>query len=266
MTMAARRCGTRARYVTDQCRCAACRKANTDYQKWRQRQHGYGRELLVDAQPSRDHIHALGVYGLGDRRIAELAGLDRKTVRLIREGGVSRVQKITEKAVLSISADPEVVAADRTRIDATKTWRRIHALEALGYPKVWIARRLGQSGAGLQLKRDAVTAMNARKVKALVDEIGDTWGPSEQCRKRAEELGYLDPAYYDEDWELLEVEPDEDAPAPLVETREQRIEKVAELTRAGLSARQIGWHLDVDPRTVQRYRGELQRRATEEAA
>lgn len=242
--------GTRAKYVVEKCHCFKCRLANNTYREWLERQHLYGRPVLVETEVALAHIHLLQSYGLGVRQIAARAGLWRNAVRDVVTGETKRIRPETEKAILGVECNPEVLASDGTYIDATKTWRRIHALEALGYAKSWIAREAGL-GSSIQLRTDRVTARNARKIKLLAESVGDTRGPNDRARRRAAMNGYKVPAWYDDDFELPETDPEETALNR--QLREELIEEVARLNRAGLTGKQIAWKLEIGERKVQRY-------------
>lgn len=246
--MSHRQHGTRAKYVIDRCRCFPCKVANSHYAQWLAKQVAYGIPRRVDADTAREYILVLRELGVGDRRIAELAGLERKTVRDIRICDTRKILPGTENAILTVHKDPEVTAADSAMIDAAKTWRRIHALEALGYAKSWIAREAGL-GSSIQLRTDKVLARNARKVKALAERVGDTPGPNDRARHRAARLGYKVPAYFDENFDL---DTDPGGLSVSAELRAERRDEVARLRRTGLTGQQIAWTLGINIKMVER--------------
>jgi hypothetical protein len=80
--------GTRAAYVKDRCRCAACTAANTAASRIATRERIYGRwRPYVDAGPVREHIAALRAAGIGVERIAHLAGLSVSHIRELAQDG-----------------------------------------------------------------------------------------------------------------------------------------------------------------------------------
>lgn len=75
--------GTRSAY-NGGCRCDDCRRANREYEAARVRRKLYGRELLCDAAPVREHVERLHAAGIGYREIAELAGVSRSWLHTLR--------------------------------------------------------------------------------------------------------------------------------------------------------------------------------------
>ena len=167
--------GTRACYVRDACRCVDCRRANSEYQKRRHRLIGYGRRPQVDAAPVREHVRGLmsSPYagardGIGWRRIAELAGVNRSTVQALiwgrRGKPTKRIKRESAEKLLALGPDN---LADNAVVWAADTWRYVNELVDFGVARVRIARALGQKGTGLQLGRRYVTARNARAAENL---------------------------------------------------------------------------------------------------
>lgn len=250
--------GDRNRYVLDQCRCDACRKAATAYERMRIRQSAYGRwQPYVDAEPARQHVRALMVTGLGWQRVARLAGVSTGGVSKLLYGAgdrnmapSKRIRPETARRLLAVTGDSK---ADAALTPARPTWRLIEGLVALGYSKVWIAVQIGQQRA-LQLDRDFVLIRTARNVEQLAERVGDTPGPSVRARHYAVARGWLVPAY-GTDEEIAEQ-------ARLAveinrEEREQRRLDVARLTAAGLSAAAIAQTLDIGSRQVTRDRASM---------
>lgn len=174
--------GTRACYVfgsgrgqdrSQGCRCEPCREANRVYARFdakRQRlQRTTGRFAmpLVDAAPVREHVAMLAGQGVGARRAAELAGVQRQTVRKIL-GGQPRVLRETAEKLLAVQASP----AAHQLVDAADTWFRVRwILDQPGWTKARLSGELGQGGLALQLGRERVTARNAESVKRLFDQL-----------------------------------------------------------------------------------------------
>jgi hypothetical protein len=170
-----------ARYRLDGCRCYTCALARAEYDDRRNRLIAYGRwQPFVPIEETQQRILSLHDLGYGDRTIATLAGIQRKTVRDIRIGRrhdpgrgnppLTRIRTTTAAAIAAIAYDP-LEAPDGTYVDATLTWQRITELLDTGYRRTEIARRLGKQTHALQLGRRQVSARNARAVRDLHDEL-----------------------------------------------------------------------------------------------
>jgi hypothetical protein len=197
--------GTRARFVFGEwgadrahgCRCIACRRANADYAKTRNRWVTYAadadgyRPPFVDAGPARDHLIALSAAGVGRRRVIDLSGLADTTLSNIRNGQSRRVRRETAQAILAVT----VLPAGGSRIDGTDTWRLVDQLLAAGVTK----RRIGQAVTGnpkcltLQVRRGLVLQRTAERVRALHGEVfalqcscGHAMRTSDDWRRHAE--------------------------------------------------------------------------------
>jgi hypothetical protein len=175
----------------------------------------------VDAQPVRDHIAALMAAGLSLRRIAHLAGLNRKVVQVLLHGRGDRgtgpsktVWPATAEKILAvpIPPTPHALAADRALMWDYGTTRRLRALVAIGYPQYYLAERIGVSPSNAtrlfnppkrtkskHRRKARVTAATARRVEAVYRELENTPGPSQIARTRAKNLGWLPPIAWDED-------------------------------------------------------------------
>jgi hypothetical protein len=102
--------GTRAKYVVEGCHCAACRRANRDYQarrEMRRLQESYGAKDpdLIDADETREHLLNLRRHGIGRRQVNRLTGLSTTTVVKIAKGETKRVLARTADLVLGITTD-----------------------------------------------------------------------------------------------------------------------------------------------------------------
>jgi hypothetical protein len=232
----------RSAYVLDKCRCADCREACRVYENHRRRQDLYGRwQPYVDAAPARAHVRQLQAAGMGWKRVARAAGLNTSVVWKLLYGDPTRnlapskrIRQQTVTALLAVQPD----LAPGALIDATDTWHRIEGLVALGYPKLWIARQLGQTGPGLQVRRTRVQVSTAQAIAALADRIGDTPGYSTRARNYAKARGWLTPM---QRWALQF-----DVSEPVRLTRSQRLAEDARwLLDAGLSLDEVAGRLQV---------------------
>jgi len=119
---------------------------------------------LVDAGPVRAHLRRLGRQGVGPVSVAAACDVGKTVLTEILWGGKKLVRRRTADRVLAVTAD---AAADGGRIDARPTWKLIDELLEAGLTKMEIARRLGQSGPGLQLGPEKVLARTALAIRRL---------------------------------------------------------------------------------------------------
>jgi len=183
------------------------------YGAWRTRQHAYGWFVsdYVDPAPVRTHVHALQSAGLGERRIAELAGLHRTHITSVNHGR-SRTKpdqpatKISTRVAAAILAvpipdNPVAVAAEGACIDSTGTVRRLQALVAVGYPAASLGERIGVSATNTAhtMRATQVTVRRARQVAFLYEQLSHLPGESKRARMRAQRQGWATPLAWDED-------------------------------------------------------------------
>ncbi|NGO69154.1 hypothetical protein [Streptomyces boncukensis] len=169
-----------ARYKLDGCRCYTCGWAVAQYND--AREHALRRgtwQPYVDAAPVRAHVRALQQSGLGARRIADLARVERKTIVVLLNGRTDRstpppqrIRPATAAALLSVEPTLDDLGA-HTPIDATGTQRRLQALVAAGWPQRRLAERLGMTAPnfGASMKRTRVTVSTVRAVNTLYDDL-----------------------------------------------------------------------------------------------
>lgn len=178
-------------YVQHQCRCDACRDANRDHMRGYSKARAYGRydTGLVPVGPVRAHMMVLAEFGLGYKRVAELAGLGVTPVRNIiwgrqepgpRYGELQkRVKRETAVRILAVQPVVENLAGGAL-VPARGTVRRVQALIAFGYSQSQIAVRLGVNDAnlsGLRIRYERASAVgrqsrvkvSARTARAAVE-------------------------------------------------------------------------------------------------
>ena len=169
-----------AKYHLEKCRCPDCTQAARDYENNRYRAIAYGRwQPFVDAEPVRQHIRALGEFGIGWIRAAKLAGVSTGGVSKILYGdrprGLAPTKRVRPETALKILAVEPTLAnlGTRTPIDGTGTRRRLQALVAKGWTQSELARRLGADRANFArtIVSDLVEAGTARAALALYDEL-----------------------------------------------------------------------------------------------
>lgn len=167
-------CGTHARYVLDRCRCADCCRARAEYDRKRSR---WDREFpltdppLVSSEPARAHVSSLMAQGMGQKRIAALAGVPASAVGTIIWGRHDRaglrIRRETSEALLAVSLD----VADGAKVDGTEARSIVSELLARGWWAAEIGRAVHGPGArSLQLSGELVFAGTLRILRRLLAE------------------------------------------------------------------------------------------------
>jgi WhiB family redox-sensing transcriptional regulator len=167
--------GTRAKYVTDKCRCDLCRKANTDY--YHKDKYNLAPKF-VHVSRTRNHIAELRAAGVGKRAIADTAQVSLSAVMKIAAGQVKQIKPETEAAICGVT--PRAVANHGT-VDIGPTLRHIDMLTARGWTRQGIARAIGKGTEhALQLPADRIIARRARAIEQLLHKpvpiSYDRWG------------------------------------------------------------------------------------------
>lgn len=218
-------------YVIHQCRCDDCTDNRTAREANRRRLKAYGRydTGLVDVAPVREHVLMLGEFGIGYKRVAQLAGFKSSTpVRTIIWGRMDpgrvgemqkRVKRETAEKILAIQPDLSMLA-DPVAVPAKPYVRMIKALVAVGWSQSKIAAALGVTRANFDYvsrydnsnghgNRVRMSAGTARAVVALYDDWSnrrpseDEWRDkisAARARGYAAERGWPLPM----DWEAVD--------------------------------------------------------------
>jgi hypothetical protein len=156
--------GDRLRYMAG-CRCADCRRANTDYEKARALARKAGDwNGIVPAAAARAHMALLSQGGVGRRVVGDVSGVADSVLTEIIAGRKTRIRARTERAIVAVTVK---AAADRAYIDGAPTWKLIDELLVDGFSKAELARLLGYLTPALQLKRYQITVRNAYDVEQL---------------------------------------------------------------------------------------------------
>jgi hypothetical protein len=205
-----------ARYKLDGCRCYVCGFAVAQYRDAREHAIRRGQwQPWTDAEPVRQHISNLRACGLGTRRIADLASIDRKRLQGITTGRPERgtgpqekVRPALAQAILAVEPTFENLGA-ATVIDATGTIRRLQALVAAGWPQQHLAAALGMTPTnfGAAIRRDRTIVRTARAVQALYDaywradpiEHGASRAGVTRARRHAAASGWAPVGAWDEE-------------------------------------------------------------------
>lgn len=163
--LAADRHGTRLQYMAG-CKCFRCRRANSDYERERQRARANGDwNGLVDAAAARAHLWRLSRQGVGKRIVHAVSDVSVTVLQDIRLGRKTRIRARTERRILAVT---QSVRGDAVRVPAGPTWERIGWLLEEGFTKSRIALELGRKTPALQINKQSVTVRTAARVQALV--------------------------------------------------------------------------------------------------
>ncbi|MFI6587479.1 hypothetical protein [Embleya sp. NPDC050493] len=185
------------------CRDPRCRTTINRYDKERRVRSEQGTwQPFADAGPVRAHINTLLDTGTSLRAIADLAGVQRETLRRVLRPDTARLYRVTAERLLAVTAptDPLTAARAETDVDATGTRRRIQALIALGWTRRALAEHLGRTPAqvGILTRARLVHARTATDVRTLYDRLSMTSGPHDQARAEAAARGWTPPLAWDE--------------------------------------------------------------------
>jgi hypothetical protein len=217
-------------FIQHQCRCDPCVAAHNGRERRRTKLKAYGRfdTGLVDAEPVRAHILKLGEFGIGYKRVAELAGVGVTGVRSLiwgrqdpgdRYGEIpKRVAREKAEKILAVQATIENLGA-RQSVPSRGAHRRVQALVARGWSLSKIGDRIGvnRSNMGSFMKRPLISVASSRAIAALYEELWDHPPPHEEWRDKiaysrsleyARRRRWLPPLAWDD------IDSDEEPPVP----------------------------------------------------
>jgi hypothetical protein len=172
-----------AKYHLENCRCPVCCKAARDYDNNRRRAIAYGRwQPFVDAEPVRQHVRALGEFGIGWIRAAKLAGVSTGGVSKLLYGdnlrGLAPTKRVRPETALKLLAVEPVLdnLGHRTVVDGTGTRRRLQALVYAGWTQSELARRMRMDRSNFARTIDSglVEVATLKTVRALYDQLWRT--------------------------------------------------------------------------------------------
>jgi hypothetical protein len=199
--------GSLEAYRRGRCRCYPCADAWGAYTK---RRKASDWKPLINAQPVREHIAHLIANGVPVATIARRAGISTNGLAGIRGVGLpptTRVRTEIAARILAIRPEPTIIGTAGF-INGTGTYRRLQALQAKGFPRRFLARRLGSHYRHLDLDRPKmVRATFADDVRRLYDELWDAnpeaFGQRPSAvtlaRTRAVAAGWAIPVEWDDD-------------------------------------------------------------------
>lgn len=189
------------------CRCYPCSGAWSRYEEQRQTP---GWRPFIDVEPVREHIADLERAGIPLSAISLRSGVSTRGLDGIRGLGPIRTRRIrveVAERILAVRPEIELVGA-KGYVDGTGTYRRLQALEALGFTRTFIGARLGRPVK--KLRTDycrRVRPAYAAAVRRLYDELWDMrpeqFGLGRRgvtaARHRATAAGWPTPLEWDDD-------------------------------------------------------------------
>lgn len=174
--------GHKMRYMAG-CRCALCRRGNTDYaRKLEIAKRTFGPNINVPAEPVREHLMMLREFGIGYKTVGKRAGVGKTGLHKIIKRTKLSMRRRNALRVLAI--EPTLENAGKTlRIPAEPTVAKLRQLLRWGYPGVLIARDALRNRFALQVlafkgKASTVavkTALGVREFHRAAVKARDRW-------------------------------------------------------------------------------------------
>lgn len=250
-------------YTGHRCRCDECRASRKYHKRLTERLTARGEfvNYRVDAQPARQHIAYLRDCNMGIVRIADVAGLGRKTIESLIYADRARILYRTEQAILAVQPSLHTLAPSAL-ISPRGTRRRIQALTALGYSLSAQAHILGYSKENIRqvLKNDSVMVRTHLQIAELYERLSAHPAPASQPRSRsvnwAKKNGWVPPLA----WDDIDADPEPPKP-PKFDAQKMSVVgrelRVAELHALRWSDGRIAREVGATARTVMRIRHRL---------
>lgn len=166
---------------------------------YRQRLHT-GRHGYRGAGPVRQRVNELRAVGWTWSQISEAANVSAWVPIKIANGTTSRVLEETERKLLALHVTPR--ASHRGVVNAAGTYRRIEALQWLGWPMRDLGQRIGLAPYTLSTLRsrgEPVSHRVALKVREVYEQLSHLEGPSRQTATKARRSGYAPPMAWDDE-------------------------------------------------------------------
>jgi hypothetical protein len=289
--------GTAHAYIEKKCRCDECRIASNLRASKNRRRIAYGLPTkFVDATPAKEYLQFLIVSGWGIRKISELTGLHRTTVRQLaygrspaeqkhsrlgRPAQISRILRKNSDLILGLRFSLED-SSPCNSVDAKGFKRRAEALAVMGYSFSWQATQLGVSPQNFftMMRQDKVFAKNMLKMDSMFRDYAFTKRVATNLREQqsitrtiryAKKHGFVSAMAWndiDTDARIAEVDVDKTLVdsvkvdlfiegAKVKLTKFERDEAFKRMTRSGLSASRAGMRLNWSGSTISEKTKEL---------
>lgn len=141
------------------CKCLPCRSANALYAQRRAMSPQPG---WTEPREAQAHLLTLQAHGIGYRRVAQLAGISRATVKAIRNGDRTRILQRHHAAIVAVRPYPAMGA----RITSKRAKHLLLSLGSEGFTLAMVAAKLGLRQSQLAL-HPTVTVKRSLQVQAL---------------------------------------------------------------------------------------------------
>lgn len=163
------------------------------------RQIRMGRVGYRDAEPAREHVHRLRQLGWTYEQIADAAGTSTWVPHKLATEATRWAWSDRADAVMAVPLTPRT---SHRGVDGTGTYRRLEALQWMGWPAATIAARLGLKPytlTTLRWRREPVSFRVAREMAALYEQLSHQPGPSKMTATKARRRGYAPPLAWDDE-------------------------------------------------------------------
>lgn len=194
---------------------AAMRAAAARWMRRRRRLIAYGQwQPFVEAEPARQHVQAIRATGMSVMTISEKTGVTIATIDHLLYGKdqYPPARKIRPESATALLAYWPTLDdyPDLGVVDSTGTARRLQALAAIGWTAAAIHRHIGFGNVASIERAPHHPGVKARLARAIRDfyawasigqaeDHGVTDWIARRQRSRAAQLGYLAPAWWDDD-------------------------------------------------------------------
>lgn len=158
-----------------------------------------GRYGYRDAAPARGHVVALRALGWTHEQIAEAAGTSTWVPHKLTTGATRYLLAESEAAILAVPLMPR---ASHRGVDGTGTYRRLEALQWMGWTLTEIAGRVGlrpHTLTTLRSRGEMVSHRVALAMAAVYEQLSHQPGPSRMTATKARRRGYAPPLAWDTD-------------------------------------------------------------------
>lgn len=125
---------------------------------------------LVETGDVCAHVALLQKYGIGYKRIAQLARVNSGVLFRIMKGDIQHTRRAAAERILAVTISSKAQGAS---VGAGPTWKLLDDLIARGCKRTWLARQLGSRARtpSLQIRRDYVRVSTAVAVRRLYHRL-----------------------------------------------------------------------------------------------
>jgi len=244
--------GTQYRYrgrdgAWDGCRCTPCTNAHTRACKQRELDRLSGRPPMHPGAPVIAHVKTLNEVGMSNDLVARRAGVSPNLLSGLMRGLTKDCRRDTAIRLLAVQAgDFDEIA----EVPSTGSSRRIQALYAMGHGQRVLADATGLCESSVSHIANArtkkVDASTAAAICRAYHQLAGTSGSSNAARRRAAQMGWRDPLWWEDMGHIDDPDFDPAAAERPLNTHQQaalRREEIAHLSSYGLGHEEIATRL-----------------------